>query len=77
MRRAELDQFDGIRTGGLNVTRLRYADDTTLITTSISEMENMLQQLTDESKKAGLSLNVRKTKVMHTGDPEYLIIDGE
>ena len=77
MRKAELDQFDAIRIGGFNVTSLRYADDTILITTSIDEMENLLQQLTDESKKAGLSLNVKKTKVMHTGDPEHLIIDGE
>ena len=48
MRQAELDQFDGIGIGGLNVTSLRYADDT-MITTSISEMEYMLQLLTDES----------------------------
>ena len=61
----------------MSITNLRYADDITLLATSSNEMKNMLQRLKIESAKAGLSLNTRKTKVMLTGTPEDLVIDGE
>ena len=51
-----------------NINNLRYADDTTLMAESEEELKNLLRKLQEESEKAGLKLNVQKTKIM-TSDP--------
>ena len=64
MRNA-LEDFEGsISVGGRTVTNLRYADDVVLITGSLDELQNLVNRVKSESKKAGLFLNIEKTKVM-------------
>ena len=78
MREIDLEQYaNGVKLGGLNITNLRYADDTTLLATTIKDMKEMLTNLKKASMKAGLSLNIKKTKVMFMGESEKLTIDGE
>ena len=48
----------------LSRTSLRYADDTTLMAESKEELKNLLMKLKEESEKAGLKLNIQKTKIM-------------
>ena len=52
---------------GRNVNNLRYADDTILTAESEEELKNFLMKVKGESKKAGLKLNVQKTKIMASG----------
>ena len=47
-----------------NINNLRYADDTTLMTESEEELESLLLKVKEESEKAGLKLNIQKTKIM-------------
>ena len=49
----------------ININNLRYADDTTLIAESEEELKNLLMKLKEESEKAGLKLNIQKTKIMN------------
>ena len=51
----------GIKIAGRNINNLRYADDTTLMAES-EEQKNLLRKAKEESKKAGLNLNIQKTK---------------
>ena len=53
----------GIIIAGRNNNNLRYADDTTLLAES-KELKNLLMKVKEESKKAGLKLNIQKTKIM-------------
>ena len=50
---------------GRNINNLRYADDTTLMAES-EELKNLLMRVKEESEKAGLKLNVQKTKILHS-----------
>ena len=50
-----------------NINSLRYADDTTLMTESEEELKNLLMKVNEESEKAGLKLNIQKTKIMASG----------
>ena len=50
-----------------NINNLRYADDTTLIAESKEELKSLLMQMKEESKEAGLKLNIQKTKIMASG----------
>ena len=54
----------GIIIAGRNNNNLRYADDTTLLAESKEELKNLLMKVKEESKKAGLKLNIQKTKIM-------------
>ena len=64
MRNAGLDELQaGIKIGGRNINNLRYADDTTLMAESEEELKNLLMRLKKESEKAGLKLNIKKTKI--------------
>ena len=54
----------GIKTDRRNINNLRYADDTTLIAESEEELKSLLMKVKEESEKAGLKLNIQKTKVM-------------
>ena len=55
----------GIKIAGRNINNLRYADDTTLMSES-EELKNLLMRVKEESEKAGLKLNVQKTKILHS-----------
>ena len=52
---------------GRNINNLRYADDTTLMVESKEELKILLMKVKEESKKVGLKLNIRKTKIMASG----------
>ena len=68
MRNARLDEAQaGIKIAGRNINNLRYADDTTLITESEEELKSFLMKVKEESEKAGLKLNIQKTKAMAYG----------
>ena len=54
----------GIKIKGRNVHYLRYAADTTLMAESEEELKSLLMKVKEESKKAGLKLNIQKTKIM-------------
>ena len=65
MRNARLEKAQaGIKIAGRNITNLRYADDTTLMTESEEELKSLLMKVKQESKKVGLKLNIQKTKIM-------------
>ena len=52
---------------GKNINNLRYVDDTTLMAESREELKNLLMKVKEESEKAGLKLNIQKTKIMASG----------
>ena len=56
----------GIKIGGRNINNLRYADDITLMAESEEELKNFLMKV-KENEKAGLKLNIQKTKIMASG----------
>ena len=51
---------------GENINNLRYASDTTLMAESKKELKKLLMKVKEESEKAGLKLNIQKTKIMAT-----------
>ena len=55
----------------------RYADDTTLMTESKEELNNLLMKVKEESEKVGLKLNTQKTKIMSSCPITYWEIDGK
>ena len=64
----ELDESRaGIKTAGRNTNNLRYADDTTLMAESKEELQSLLMKVKEESEKAGLKLNIQKTKIIASG----------
>ena len=68
MREALEDWDGGISIGGRMITNLRYADDTTLIAETKNDLIAIMERVKMASEKAGLYLNVGKTKVMMTED---------
>ena len=65
MRNAGLEEAQaGIKTARRNINNLRYADDTTLMAESKEELKSLLMKVKEESEKAGLALNIQKTKIM-------------
>ena len=67
MQNARLDESQaGIKTARRNIN-LRYADDTTLMTESEKELKSLLMRVKEESEKAGLKLNIQKTKIITSG----------
>ena len=66
MRNPGLDEAQaGIKIAGRNTNNLRYADDTTLRAASKEELKSLLMKMKEESERAGLKLNIQKTKIMH------------
>jgi len=57
----------GIKIAGRNINNLRYADDTTFMAESEEELKSLLLKVKGESEKAGLKLNMQKTKIMASG----------
>ena len=67
MWNARLDEAQaGIKISRRNNNNLRYADDTTLVAES-EELKSLLMKVKEESEKAGLKLNIQKTKIMASG----------
>ena len=78
MRNAGLEEAQaGIKIAGKNINNLRCADDTTLMEESEKELKSLLMKVKEESEKAGLKLNVQKTKIMASGPIISWEIDGE
>ena len=68
MQNASLDELQaGIKTARRNINTLRYADDTTLVARSEEELKSFLMRVKEENEKAGLKLNIQKTKIMASG----------
>ena len=62
IRNAELDKLQaGIKIDGRNINYLRYPDNTPLMTESEEELKSLLMRVKEESEKAGLKLNIKKT----------------
>ena len=78
MGNAGLDEAQaGIKIAGRNINNLRYTDDTTLMAESEEELKSLLIKVKEESEKAGLKLNIQKTKIMAPGPITSWEIDGE
>ena len=78
MTNAGLDEEQvGIKIAGRNINHLRYADDTTLMAESEEELKSLLMKVEEESEKAGLKLNIQKTKIMAYAPITSRKIDGE
>ena len=78
MQNAGLDEAKaGIKIAGRNISNLIYADDTTLMAESEEELKSLLMKVKEENEKAGLKLNIQKTKIMASGPIISWQIDGE
>ena len=65
MRNAGLEETQaGIKIAGRNISKLRYADDTTLMAESEEELKSLLMKVKEDSEKVGLKLKIQKTKIM-------------
>ena len=78
MQNAKLDEAQaGIKISGRNINNLRYVDDTTLMVESEEELKNLLMKVREESEKAGLKLNIQKTKIITSWSHHIIEIDGK
>ena len=78
MWNAGLDKSQaGIKIARRNINNLRYEDDTTHMAESEEEINSLLRKVKEESEKAGLKLNIQKTKSMASGPIPSWQIDGE
>ena len=78
MRSAGLDELQaGIKTDGRNINNLRFANDTTLKAESEEELKSLLMRVKEESERAGLKLNIKKSKIMESGPITSWQIEGE
>ena len=78
MKNAGLDEAQAeIKIAGRNINSLRYAVDTTLTAESEEELKSLLMKVKKESEKAGLKLNIQKTKIMAPSPITSWQIDGE
>ena len=78
VRNARLDELQvGVKIGRRNINNLRYADDTTLMAESEEELKNLLMRVKEESERASLRLNIKKTKIVASGPITAWQIEGE
>ena len=78
MQNARLDEAQaGIKIARRNINNLRCTDDTTLMAESEEELRSLLMKAKEESEKAGLKLNMQKTKIMASSPTPSWQIDGE
>ena len=78
MQNTRLDESQaGIKIAQRNINNLRYADDTTPMAESKEELKSLLMRVKEESEKAGLKLNIEKTKIVASGPITSWQIDGE
>ena len=68
---------DRIKITRRNISNLRYANDTTLMSESEEELKSLLMKVKEESEKVGLKLNIQKTKIMTSGPITLWQIDGK
>ena len=61
------DAQAGVKIAGRTINNFRYADDTTLMSESEEELKSLLIKVKEKSEKAGLKLNIQKTKIMASG----------
>ena len=77
MQNAGLDESQAwIKIARRSINNLRYADDTTLMAETKEELKSLLMKMKEESEKAGLKLNIQKTKIMASGPITSWQIDG-
>ena len=78
VQNAGMDEVQAeIKIAGRNINNLRYADDSTLMAESKEELKSLLMKVEEESEKAGLKLNIQKTKIMASSPITSWEIDGE
>ena len=78
MWNAGLDESqDGIKIAGRNINNLRYADDNTLVAESEEELKSFSMKMKKESEKAGLKLNIQRTKIIAPSPITWWPTDGE
>ena len=78
MRNAGLEETQaGNKIAGRNINNLRYTDDTTLMAESEAQLKSLLMKVKEESEKAGLKLNIQKTKIVTSGPITLWQIDRE
>uniref|UniRef100_A0A4W2GLE2 Reverse transcriptase domain-containing protein n=1 Tax=Bos indicus x Bos taurus TaxID=30522 RepID=A0A4W2GLE2_BOBOX len=78
MRNAGLEEAQGgIKIARRNINNLRYADDTTLMAESKEELKSPLMKVKEESEKAGLKVNIQKTKIMASSPITSWKIEGK
>ena len=78
MQNARLDEAqDGIKIAGRNINNFIHADNTTFMAESKEELKSLLMKVKDESEKAGLKLNIKKTKIMASSPITSWQINGE
>ena len=78
MRNAGLNEAQArIEIARRNINNLKYADDTTLMAESKEELKSLLMKVKEESEKAGLKLNIQKTKIMASNPITSWQTDGE
>ena len=78
MRNAGLEEAQaGIKFAGRNINNLRYANDTILMVESKEKLNSLLMKVKEESEKAGLKLNIQKTKIMASAPITSWQIEGE
>ena len=77
MKNAGLDEAQAvIKTAGRNINNLKYTDDTTLMVER-KELKSLLMKVKEESEKAGLKLNIKKSKIKASGTITSWQIDGK
>ena len=78
MRNAGLDEAQaGIKIAGRHINNLRYSDDTTRMEENEEDLKSFLMKVKEENEKAGLKLNIQKTKIMASGPIASWQTDGE
>ena len=78
MRNAGLDELQaGIKIGGRNINNHRYVDGTTPMAESKEELKSLLMRVKEESERASLKLNIKKTKIMASGPITLWQIEGK
>ena len=78
MKTAGLDEAGaGIKIARRNINNLRYANDTTIMAESKDELKSLLMRVKEESEKAGLKLNIQRTKITASSPITSWQIDGE
>ena len=78
MQNARLDEAQaGIKIARRNINNLRYEEDTTLMAETEEELKSLLTKVKEEGEKAGLKLNIQKTKLMASGPLTSWQIDWE
>ena len=78
MGNSGLDELQtGIKIGGRSINNLRYVDDTTLMAESKEELKSLLMRVKEESERASLKLNTKKTKIMTSIPITSWQIEGE